>query len=509
MFKNVIRRNGQRFCFKIELMNDACRRATTVMHSTITVFRSSSSFSNRQVNIDELNPVATMDKRLTDDAQNVNETNLISVYRKMAKDKNIALDQHQILALKHLDRLSQEIKASPFYSSITNDTIGDDEGIDDVQRETSSSFFSSISSFFARGGNALQAAQIKHTPPKGVYLHGGVGCGKTFCMDLFFNFISTQNKQKVHFHKFMLNIHQQMHQAKEKGIKGDEVLNDVIKNVINQGIIICFDEFQVTDVADALILRRLFTGLLSRGAVIVATSNRPPRDLYLNGLQRDLFLLFIDLLESKCEVVSMWDSDVDYRLVAGVNKARGVYFIGDEGKQDFDASFRDLTKGTMTEQITLMTQGRAVTVPQASLKYRLARFSFNDLCRKAKGAGDYLLIGENFHTVFMEDVPSLTMNDINVVRRFIVFVDAMYESRVKLILQCESNPDGIFKVDLDNQFCDEAFAFDRTRSRLEEMGSDEYLRKRWVGSIPGTNDESINNKNGQRPVASDDRDFQI
>ncbi len=274
-----------------------------------------------------------------------------------------------------------------------------------------------------------------------------------------------------------------MHEAKmvEK-IEGD-VLPYIIQNTIKNGLIICFDEFQVTDVADALILRRLFTDLLDKGAIIVATSNRPPQDLYLNGLQRDLFLPFIDLLEEKLHVVSMWESDVDYRLVQGENKARGVYFKGDESKPDFEKAFQILTKNSsISTSTTLKTQGRTIPIPQSSMQYGIARFSFNDLCREARGAADYLSIGEAFHTVFIEDVPMLTMNDVNLVRRFIIFVDSMYESHVKLIVHAASNPGEIFKVDLDNEFCDEAFAFDRTRSRLEEMGSDEYLKKRWKSS---------------------------
>ncbi len=238
----------------------------------------------------------------------------------------------------------------------------------------------------------------------------------------------------------------------------------------------------MTDVADALILRRLFTGLLNRGAIVVATSNRAPSDLYLNGLQRDLFLPFIDLLVEKSKVISMWESEIDYRLVQGVHKARGVYYIGDEAKSEFNESFMNLTKGsTITESSKLSTQGRNIEIPQASLEYSVARFSFDDLCRRPRGAADYLIIGENFHTVFVEDVPALSMNDINLVRRLIVFVDAMYECHVKLILHAKTKPDDIFKVDLNNMHCDEAFAFDRTRSRLQEMGSDEYLKSRWTG----------------------------
>ena len=221
---------------------------------------------------------------------------------------------------------------------------------------------------------------------------------------------------------------------------------------------------------------------MDKGAVVIATSNRPPNDLYLNGLQRDLFLPFIDLLVDRSEIISMWDSDTDYRLVQGANKARGVYFIGDDNIAKFDQSFIALTKGsTISKSSTISTQGRSITIPQASQKYKVARFSFDDLCRQPRGAADYLVIGENFHTVFVERVPSLTMNDINIVRRFIVFVDAMYECHVKLIIHAATKPDEIFKVDLGDEHCDEAFAFDRTRSRLEEMGSDEYLKSRWTG----------------------------
>ncbi len=279
-----------------------------------------------------------------------------------------------------------------------------------------------------------------------------------------------------------------MHEAKMvQKIEGD-VLPHIIQNTIQDGIIICFDEFQVTDVADALILRRLFTGLLDEGAVIIATSNRPPKDLYLNGLQRDLFLPFIDLLEEKLHIVSMWESEVDYRLIQGENKARGVYFVGEESKDNFETAFKKLTKGSIISPTKLSTQGRFVDVPKASVKYGVARFSFDDLCRQARGAADYLIIGDQFHTVFIEDVPSLTMNDINLVRRFIIFVDSMYECQVKLIIHAATGPNEIFKVDLENEFCDEAFAFDRTRSRLEEMGSDEYLKRRWVGSAGGSKD---------------------
>jgi len=189
------------------------------------------------------------------------------------------------------------------------------------------------------------------------------------------------------------------------------------------------------------------------------------------------------VVQEKLNVVSMEDSEIDYRLIQGETKAWGTYFIGEDSKVSFDEVFVSLTKGAEDVMTTtLRTQGRSVSVPQSSSRYNIARFSFNDLCRKPLGAADYLAIGETYNTVFIEDVPKLSMNDVNVVRRFIVFVDAMYECHVKLVIHAEAAPGELFQVDLENQFMDEAFAFDRTRSRLDEMGSKEYLRRRWSGS---------------------------
>lgn len=333
---------------------------------------------------------------------------------------------------------------------------------------------------------------------KGIYIHGGVGCGKTMCMDMFYDsFVEYENdnpdwilaRQKVHFHQFMLGIHKQMHEAKMvQGIKGD-VLPRVIEEILSNGLLICFDEFQVTDVADALILRRLFTGLLERGAIVVATSNRPPNDLYKNGLQRDRFIPFILLLEEKLDVLSMWQSETDYRLIRGENKAMGIYFLGQESKPEFEQAFVRLTKnGPIQSSTTLLTtsssssQGRRIIVPKASMEHGIARYTFHALCRVPMGAADYLTLGQTFHTIFVEDIPILQLHEINPVRRFIVFVDVMYESRVKLIMNAQAEPKDLFRVDLDNPYIDEVFAFDRTRSRLEEMASTDYLKSRWVGS---------------------------
>ena len=454
-------------------------------------FSTSATFHNINDSITEKNNTTATTTMASEDDDNF----LLCRYKEMAGNANISIDEHQMLALTELDRLRKDILSSGLY---TNETKGSKSSIGDNEEDDYFlPFMNKISSFFFQSsrGNVIHPSEV----PKGVYLHGGVGCGKTFCMKLFYDTLPIESKQFVHFHKFMLTLHSQMHEERMvKLVKGD-VLPAVIERIVEKGMVIAFDEFQVTDIADALILSRLFTGLLDKGAIIIATSNRAPCNLYLNGLQRELFLPFIKLLEEKNETVSMWESETDYRLVQGENRARGVFFVGEEAKAEFRESFMDLTKGSATCSTTLTTHRRMIQVPEASLQQQVAKFSFDDLCRNPRGAADYLLIGENFHTVFIENIPVLTINDVNLVRRFIIFVDAMYECNVKLIVHAETLPEGIFKVDLANKYIDEAFAFDRTRSRLQEMGSDKYLKSRWSGQKVKT-DET-------REIIVDDRDM--
>ena len=214
--------------------------------------------------------------------------------------------------------------------------------------------------------------------------------------------------------------------------------------------------------------------------MVVATSNRPPEDLYLNGLQRDRFLPFIDLLNRKCAVISMWDSQIDYRLIQKMQSgAVPVFFVGSQGRPEFDGLFYELVgKGRSVLPTALQTQGRKVKIPLASLSRGVARFTFEDLCKKALGAADYLVIGQHFHTVFVENIPVMGLNELNWIRRFITFVDSMYESNVKLILHAHTTAHEIFQPDTKTEH-DEVFAFDRTLSRLDEMASESYLRKRW------------------------------
>ena len=405
-------------------------------------------------------------------------------YYNLLKDSDVHSDEHQIVALEALERLRQDLLGYKPPKDI----------IDTSQTNAQSSSSSSFGSWFSSASTSAKSLVKSVTapsPPLGVYLHGGVGCGKTFCMNMFYDSIKdgpwAHDKQKIHFHKFMLQVHQDMHMARKdmtnnttKRVESDAILPAVIAKTVKDGRLICLDELQVTDVADALILQRLFTGLWENGCVVVATSNRPPEDLYLNGLQRDRFLPFIDLLNQKCQVISMWDSQIDYRLIQKMQSGTvPVFFVGAQGRKDMDELFYELVgTGRSVVPTALQTQGRKVKIPLASLSRGVARFNFEDLCQKALGAADYLVIGHHFHTVFVENIPILTLNELNWVRRFITFVDSMYESNVKLILHAKTPANEIFQPETKTEH-DEVFAFDRTLSRLDEMASESYLRKRW------------------------------
>lgn len=403
-------------------------------------------------------------------------------YQNMVDSGDISFDDHQMKAVQELDRLRRDLLARP------KNTMNDDR---DEEKHNDDGFLSNLfRSVTSSAHEKVRKIVVPRSPP-GVYVHGGVGCGKTFCMDLFYESIpsSVVSKQKVHFHKFMLGVHATMHRAKmiEKNVEGD-VLPEVVRSTLKNGRLLCFDEFQVTDVADALVLRRLFTGLWERGAVIVATSNRPPRDLYLNGLQRDLFLPFIASLEDpkRNAVVDMWGDDAtDYR--AQRETADDAYFFGPTSGLDFNRAFHRATRGRASSlgAVDVPTAGgRVVPVPRSTpvddgtpRRDRVARLAFDDLCRRPLGADDYLAIGETYGTVFLEGVPRLSFSEINVVRRLIVLVDALYECRVRLVVRAEAGPNELYEVDLDDVGTDESFAFDRTRSRLEEMSSATYLRE--------------------------------
>ena len=327
------------------------------------------------------------------------------------------------------------------------------------------------------GGWTARLGLTRHAdeaPPQGLYLYGGVGRGKSMLMDLFFGAVAVPGgaKRRVHFHAFMLEIHERLYAWRQsnKNAKESDPLPRIARDVRDGAALICFDEFQVTNVADAMILARLFGALFDLGVVVVATSNRAPDDLYLNGLQRERFLPFIDLLKQRLDVLHL-SGERDYRL----NRLSDmdVYFTPADAGADaaLDAAFHRLTDdetgaAARCEPVTLTAQGRAFVVKLAA--HGTARFTFEELCARPLGAADYLAIAREFHTVIVSGIPAMGPDSRDRAARFVTLIDALYEHRVKLVCSAAAAPSGLYPAG------DGSFEFARTASRLIEMQSKEY-----------------------------------
>lgn len=318
----------------------------------------------------------------------------------------------------------------------------------------------------------------KPKPPKGLYLWGGVGRGKSMLMDLFFEHASEKKKLRTHFHDFMLETHafigawrkkdqaeRRRHPAHVRGA-GDDPIPPAANRIANEARLLCFDEFFVTDIADAMILGRLFEQLWARGVVIVATSNRHPQDLYKNGLNRQLFLPFIAMIEANADIFELRAAR-DYRLERLT--AAPVYYSPLDADADtaMDAAWARLTESAPLIQETLTVQGRELSIEKCAAG--CARFGFSELCDRPLGAADYLTLARRYHTVFLDHVPKLTPANRNAAKRFVTLIDALYEARTKLVVSAEAEPDDLYPAG------DGAFEFERTASRLHEMRSNDYL----------------------------------
>ncbi len=303
-------------------------------------------------------------------------------------------------------------------------------------------------------------------PPQGLYLYGPVR-GKSMLMDLFYETAPVEAKRRVHFHAFMAEVHDRLHdwRRETKGSKADP-LPELAGEIAAESWLICFDEFHVVNVADAMILSRLFESLFGRGAVVVATSNWPPTRLYEGGLQRERFLPFIDLLKKRLDVLDLGEG-TDYRMARLSDISIYRYPLGPKATQELDRAFDSLTDGAEAKPDELTVKGRTIPVPLAARG--VARFSFTDLCEKALGARDYITIATHFHTVVLDGVPQLSRDKRNEARRFMNLVDALYEHRVKLVVAADGPPDGLYP---EGHGADE---FQRTVSRLMEMQSRDYL----------------------------------
>ncbi|HEY5337751.1 MAG TPA: cell division protein ZapE [Rhizomicrobium sp.] len=304
-------------------------------------------------------------------------------------------------------------------------------------------------------------------PPRGLYIWGDVGRGKSMLMDLFFELAPLEKKRRVHFNAFMVDVHARIHEERQKGASDDPIA-PVARSIAANATLFCFDEFQVTDVADAMILGRLFQQLFALGVVIVATSNTPPDRLYEGGLNRQLFLPFIALIAEKLDVLELHGA-LDYRMqrMSGLD----IYItpLGAAAEAKLDAAWLRLTDQKRGEPMTLTVLGRKLIVPQAAK--HVARFSFNDLCAKPLAAPDYLEIARHFHTLLIDNVPQMDAAHRNEARRFILLIDTLYDEGAKLICSAATLPDQLYTEG------DGAEAFRRTASRLVEMQSEDYLRR--------------------------------
>jgi cell division protein ZapE len=311
------------------------------------------------------------------------------------------------------------------------------------------------------------------TPPEGLYIWGGVGRGKSMLMDLFFDHAPVAAKRRVHFHAFMQDVHERIFQwrqlEKEGSVKGGDPIPPVADALAKEAALLCFDEFQVQDIADASILGRLFTQLFDLGVVVVATSNIAPDGLYEGGLNRQRFLPFIELVKARMEVVHL-DSATDYRLDRMLGLPVYHTPADDVASAALNDAFKRLTDLDHGEPLVLSLKGRALHVPQAA--HGVARFGFADLCAKPLGAADYLKIAQCFHTVLIDDVPVMSPEKRNEAKRFVTLIDALYEGKTKLIVSAAASPEALYPAG------DGAFAFERTVSRLMEMQSADYMELR-------------------------------
>ncbi len=317
----------------------------------------------------------------------------------------------------------------------------------------------------------LKLGRNKMAPPRGLYVWGGVGRGKSMLMDLFFDHVPIEARKRVHFHSFMQEVHKRVHSFRQavlakKVPESSDPLVALSRVITDQAWLLCFDEFHVTDIADAMILGRLFETLFEEGVVVVATSNREPKDLYQGGLQRELFLPFIAMFEDRLRVFEL-DSGTDYRLDRLKTMEVFLSPADDAADRKLNEDFEKLSVGFTPSPVTLTVQGRKIEIPMAA--EGVALVNFKDLCEKPLGAADYLAIAECFHTLLLRGIPRLGPEKRNEAKRFVTLVDALYEAKVNLICSADAPAEALYTEG------DGAFEFQRTVSRLMEMRSTDYL----------------------------------
>lgn len=360
---------------------------------------------------------------------------VLDKYQALVAAGELRADPEQQAAAQRLDALAQELEAGPRMGSVLWKLMG-----------------------------------RRPEPPRGIYMWGGVGRGKSMLMDLLFDHVDIRRKRRVHFHEFMIEVHERLNAERQKDTQDPVVaVADALADDIR---LLAFDEMVVNNPADAMILSRLFTEMMRHGLTVVATSNRVPKDLYKDGLNRQLFLPFIDLLETQMDVLTL-NGPVDYRLDRLGSMDIWLVPNGAEATEKLSAAFFRLTDFAVEDRAHVPSAdipvqgGRTLHVPKA-LK-GVAVFSFKRLCGEARGAPDYLAIARRFHTVILVGIPRLGPENRNEAARFVTLIDALYEFRVKLLAAADAEPQHLYESG------DGRFEFDRTVSRLMEMQSDDYL----------------------------------
>ena len=340
-----------------------------------------------------------------------------------------------------------------------------DERLAELSKDRLSSKSSALGWLMGKG-------RSKEEPVKGLYIWGGVGRGKSMLMDLFFEQLPHKRKRRIHFNDFMQNAQDQIHAHRQAYKAGEVTQEDPIpvvgKSIASEISVLCFDEFTVTDIADAMILGRLFQVLFDEGVTVIATSNVEPENLYRDGLNRNIFLPFIDMLLEHVDVCNL-QSRTDFRLEKLNRSPVYLFPINSENRKTYEETWERVAGAVEGKPETLHLKGRQLLVERTG--NGVARFTFKQLCEEARSAADFLAVARKYHTVFVENIPVMQKEHSNAAKRFILLIDTLYDNQIKLVCLASAAPESLYQAKSGT----EAFEFDRTVSRLIEMQSVDYI----------------------------------